>query len=106
MQMADVTYDAGDPAMVNKKKSSNQLKAEGDDHYLHTVLSTYEGRAFIWRTLGLCQVFGSSWTGDERTYFYEGKRSVGLELIELIDKSDIYMIARMRDEAMQRETNG
>lgn len=99
-------YDAGDDKQVKQKKSAAQLKDEARHHYLTTTLSTYEGRATLWEILSLCGIYKSSFTGDERTYFYEGKRRIGLDLIEKIEAADPHSMARIRDEAIQRDIDG
>jgi hypothetical protein len=102
----DSKYDAGDEKHVAKAKSKRQLKKEADDHFLTSVLSTYEGRAVIWRLLSECGVFRSSFTGDTDTYFFEGKRSIGLDIINMIADVDPHGFSQIRDEAVQREIDG
>lgn len=51
---------------------------------LRSVLSTPAGRRFYWRlTDGQCEVMSGSFRGEDthETAYYEGRRSVGRELI-------------------------
>lgn len=103
--MAD--YDAGDPKLVEKKKKKYKLKKETDHEYLRSVLSKYEGRAFLWELLSKCGIYDVSFRGDNSlTFFNEGRRSVGLELIALIEEVEPFAISRIRDEAIERSIRG
>jgi hypothetical protein len=105
-EQSEDSYDAGDEKIVAKAKSKRKRKQEADDHFLTTVLASYEGRAVIWRLISECGVFSSSFTGDVSTYFYEGKRSIGLDIISMIEAVDPHSMAKIRDEAVQREIDG
>jgi hypothetical protein len=99
-------YDAGDEEQVSKQKTTHRSKAETDDEYLRVVISTYEGRALVWRILALAGVFRSSFTGDVHTYYNEGKRGIGLEIIEILNTVDPQALVLMQDENIMRENNG
>lgn len=54
---------------------------------MKSVLSTVQGRRFVWGMLERCGVYSLSYTGDPtRTAFNEGMRNVGLLLIALLNE--------------------
>jgi hypothetical protein len=53
---------------------------------LRTVMSTRQGRRFVWRLLEMTGIYRSSYTGNADTYFREGARNVGLVLMHDIQE--------------------
>ena len=102
-RMAD--YDAGDEKQVKNKKSRTQRIEERQTEELKQVLSTYEGRSLLWRVLSMCRIYKDSFTGDNYTFYNEGKRSVGLDIITEIEQAEPHALAKMRDEAVERDLN-
>lgn len=96
----NVTYDAGDEAQVSKKKTKAQLRREKELEELRQVLSSRAGRSVIWRILGWCGVYDSSFTGNSTTFFNEGKRKIGQLLIEELAAADKRVYAKMQLEAV------
>ena len=70
---------------------------------LRVLLSNYGGRAFYWRLLGECGVYKRSFTGDNVTFFNEGKRHIGLWMMEELFTSCPEMFILMQSEALKRE---
>lgn len=66
----------------SKAKTPEQLQQEDD---LLQLMLSESGRRFIWRLLGECRVFQSTYTGDHHTFFKEGARSIGLFLMAEIN---------------------
>lgn len=101
--MTDIE-DVGDEDKVKVKKTKSVTKREKETEDLRAILNTYGGRAFIWRVLSDCGVFASSFTGDAaHTFYREGKRSVGLEIVRDIVKVDVNLYNKMQYEAVERE---
>lgn len=48
------------------------------------ILSTANGKRFLFWLINRTGVFAPCFTGDETTFFLEGKRSVGLEIYRLL----------------------
>ena len=95
--------DVGDPSYVDGKKNRFQLEKEGNEEYLRSTLESYKGRACLWNFLQICGMYDRGYTGDNRAYYNEGKRDVGLTI-----KSDIETVApnafvKMMMEASERE---
>jgi hypothetical protein len=69
------------------------------------ILSTKSGRRFFWRYIGDCGVFRSSFTGSSDTFFKEGMRIVGLNLLSDINDADPKAYALMMSENSEGDTN-
>jgi hypothetical protein len=102
----DKTFDASNPNEVKKRKTKAQLKREREIEEFKQILSTYGGRAYVWRLLELCGVYRTSFTGNSTTFLNEGKRQIGLHVIEDIFASDPHAYAQIRIEAEERNKNG
>ena len=96
-------YDAGDVGQVQKRKTKAQIYKEQNNEDLKNILSSAGGRRFLWKMLEECGVYKISFTGDDRTIFNEGKRQIGLRLIEDIFDASPNSYAEMRLEAIQRK---
>ena len=59
------------------------------------VAETEYGKEVIWEILGMCNIYGESFTGNSQTFFLEGKRSVGLEFLQLLEDSDPTLYPRL-----------
>lgn len=57
-----------------------------DQNSLTSILKSKEGRWFLMRLLDATGVNSSSFTGNSTTFFNEGKRQVGLELLARIQE--------------------
>lgn len=75
---------------------------------LHAMLSTYGGRAFMWRLLEQCHVYKSAIGEANDVFRFEGKRDIGLwALGELFTaKPDTYTIMRSEADARDQLTGG
>jgi len=95
-------YDAGDEGAVKKKKTKAQIRKEQDKEDLHNILLSPGGRRFLWKVLEECGVYKISFTGNSHTFFNEGKRQIGLNLIADIFDADPNAYVEMRLEATTR----
>lgn len=57
-----------------------------DKDALDWVMSTPQGRRFMWNTLASCRVYSTTFAGEatHSTAYNEGARSVGLQLLSAI----------------------
>lgn len=55
---------------------------------IRTLAKDPVGREFIWTVLSMCGIYHNQFSGNSTTFFLEGKRAVGLELIELLGDAD------------------
>jgi hypothetical protein len=63
------------------------------------ILSSRQGRRFLWRYLERCGVFKTSFDGTSRTYFNEGERNIGLKLLADVNEANIEAYVTMMKEA-------
>ncbi len=81
--------DTGNPRDVKRRKTKAQLQRERETEELRKLLEYPIMRAFVWRLLEQCGVYHTSFTGEgATTFFNEGKRQVGLWMLEEIFASD------------------
>ena len=70
----------------------NKTEDEKQHDYLlgcmREVLKSRQGQKVIWHILGMCQLYSESFTGNSTTFYNEGKRSVGLELLQMLEDTD------------------
>lgn len=93
--------NAADPKQVEKAKSEENRIENRSREDLKAVVSTVNGRRFIWKYLDLCGIYKTTFTGGSETFFLEGKRAVGLTLLkDVIDASPETFIV------MQKENQG
>jgi hypothetical protein len=100
--------DTGDEKEVKLKKAAHTLAREKELAELYEVLSSYGGRAFIWRLLGQCGVYSTASGECKDVFRFEGKRDIGLWVLEELftAKPDTYTIMRNEAEARDMQMRG
>ena len=91
-------YDAGDHAHVSERQKKRRLRAERADADLLWLMTQREGRRFVWRLLQSCHLYETSFTGTSATFFREGERNVGLQVLADITRLCPDLYARMVGE--------
>lgn len=94
-------YDAGDRAHVADRQRRRRFAAEREDSDLVWLMNQREGRRFVWRLLKACHLYESSFTGDNATFFREGERNVGLQILADIVRLCPELHARMFSESQE-----
>lgn len=100
--MSDSPEDVGEEVQVTTRKVSSKKKREVELIELKEMLSTYAGRAFMWRLLSQCGVYRTSFTGNSTTFFNEGKRQIGLWALDEVMEADKQAFYAMQSEAVER----
>ncbi len=95
-----MTFNPHDPEQVAQAEKRANAKAMQADNDLKFLLSSKQGRRFLWKQLEFCRVFSTSFTGNSQTFFNEGMRNVGLKLFNDILRAEPESFA-----VMQRESN-
>lgn len=82
-------------AEVRKKQREREVME------MQSILSTYAGRMVLWRLMSKCSIYGSSFVGEKplEMAHNEGKRAVGLEILNEVFTADPEAYTRMRAEA-------
>jgi hypothetical protein len=71
---------------------------------LSAILKTAEGRRFVWDLLGATRVMSSSFADTDRaTAFNEGRRSIGLELLDRVQRINVETYLQMTREFVSEE---
>lgn len=73
-----------------KRKEENEDKRERkqiNSDYA-TTFNSIHGRRVLNHLLGLCGIYSNSFTGNSTTFFNEGKRDIGLRILERIMEAD------------------
>lgn len=96
-------FDAGDEVSVSKRKTKVQLKKEKEIEALRQVLSTRAGLDVVWKILEFCNIYDPSFTGNSQTFFNEGKRYIGLEILRYLDQVDPRAYALMKLNRLDEE---
>jgi hypothetical protein len=52
------------------------------------LLKTRFGRDFVWHVLSLADLYGSQFSGNSTTFYNEGRRSVGIDVLQLLEDAD------------------
>lgn len=88
------------------EKRANRLKEQACND-MRQILSTPEGRRFIWGLLGFCRINESSYDpSGSKVYFQEGIRNVGLKVLADVHNANADAYVTMMKEAKGRKDNG
>ena len=93
--------NAADPKQVKKAKQRDRHAAYRNQADLEWVLSTVQGRRFLWEELSECGVFTTSFVPGQADYtaFNEGQRQRGLKLLLRIQGVNPTLYHTMATEA-------
>ena len=87
MMYKSITEDDGRQAIIQKLMLQELHRL--DQGSLMSLLKNKEGRWFLMRLLDATGINANSFTGNSHTFFNEGKRQVGLELLARIQELGI-----------------
>lgn len=82
------------PDILNVKqriKNQQAIEEKEDQQLLSDIRETFKSPAslrVLERILSSCDIYSDTFTGNSHTYFFEGKRSIGLEILEMVMKAD------------------
>lgn len=79
---------------------AQQSALEQADKDLKEVLASAAGRRVLARLIDGSGVFLRSFTGNSETFYREGRRSVGLDLVEHVERVIPGTFAKMQAEAL------
>ena len=78
--------NASDPQQIAEIEGKAKRKQSQDNLDLLWVMSSPEGRRFVWRILEGAGLYRLSYTGNSETFFNEGQRNIGLKLLSELQK--------------------
>ena len=86
---------------MSEKENLKKTKAS-----IQTVLKTEQGKDFVWEILSLCGIYDNQFTGNSGTFFNEGRRSVGIDIIQtMLNEADPTIYPRLLLERARLEDN-
>lgn len=99
--------NAADPDQVKEADSKSRHKRDTEVKDMHFLLSSVEGRRFLWKYLGIAKINSTSFrlNPHEMAYF-EGKRSVGLQIMADIMEAHPEAYIQMMKEAGEAAKKG
>ena len=98
--------NAADAEQVKKAALTEKQKSIQAANDLKYVLSSRQGRRFIWRVLCYCKMFESIWRQSAEIHKLAGMQEVGLFLTGEIVKVDDEAYFTMMRESKQEAENG
>lgn len=98
MEQKPYVKNTSNESEVRSAHIKEKLKQESYENQLKFILQSEQGRAIIWKILGDCGIFKSSFTGSSETFFLEGKRSIGLSLLADLMRVDPNAFIKMQQE--------
>lgn len=100
-----MSYNASEKTSVDKKKTEVGRQRKNDEDVVQQLLSTSNGRSWMWRLLERCHIFDicADMDNPNSTYFQLGERNIGNILLSNVMRAapDLYMI--MAKEAKENE---
>lgn len=92
-------FDPSDLEEAHKRQAESAKRLRDRDlGDIRKVLSSMEGRRFIWRLMSSCGVFHGSFTGNSTTFFNEGRRDIGLLVLRDLMEAKPDAFAHMQRE--------
>lgn len=79
--------NAASERQVSEAAFKEKIGKDKELDEIRCVLSTPQGKRFVWRYLEKCGVFKTSFTGSSETFFLEGRRDIGLALLAEVCES-------------------
>lgn len=92
-----------------KRLENEKLEREILLNDVRHVLSSVQGRRFVWMILDMAGVYRSSFTGNSSTFFNEGARNIGLRVLsDVMDaKPEAFLQMQQEDKKRkERKSNG
>lgn len=71
-----------------RKKTAEEQEYDILKQNFKKLLETETGQSIIWHVLSFCNLYGESFTGDSQTFYMEGKRAIGLEILQFMEDAD------------------
>lgn len=90
--------------MQEKRLRKEQLELELESPDLQAVLDLPQGRKFLWWLLGKTGLYRTSFTGNSATFYNEGRRDIGIAILNEILTVDPEAYIRMQAENLRAKT--
>jgi len=97
--------NAADAEQVQAAGRKERFRNKQELEDVRTILELPAGRRFVWRYLEKAGIFETSFTGNNTTFFNEGRRDIGLKLLADVMQAKPEAYVQMAQEAEKREVN-
>ena len=97
--------NAADEAQVKRSVEREKSVRERELMDLKILLSSPEGRRFIWRLMGKAKVFESVWEQSAKIHYNAGQQDFGHFLMAEVVEADQKALFLMMQESKKKEEN-
>ena len=87
-QQKALVANASDEAQIKNAKEKIKFGRDLEISDMKFLLSSIQGRRFLWRCLSECGIYQSSFRTSSEIYYLEGQRSIGLMILKDIHETD------------------
>lgn len=97
----ELPFDASNETQVRQRSLAAKRREKADRDILTGLMSSPDGRAWLWSLLAQCHIYQTSFDPDPHVAaFKEGERNIGLWLVQAINRTcpDL-MIQAMKERA-------
>lgn len=96
--------NTGDEAAVREAQRRAKEDLDKETIELQDLLNNYKFRKYLWNKMSACGIFDGGFTGDPYlTQYNEGKRVIGLSILQEVLTAAPRQFTLMQSEAQQRE---
>jgi hypothetical protein len=93
-----LVQNAASKKQVESADGKERRQRERELNELRVVMSSAEGRRFLWRLMARCKTFASVYDTSARIHYNSGQQDIGHFLLAEIDQADPEMFFKMRNE--------
>jgi hypothetical protein len=96
-----IVRNAADEGQLKEAGERQEGKREQEQNDLAFVMSTVQGRRFLWRVIKQCKTFSPVWENSARIHYNAGQHEVGIWLWNELEASNAKALLQMYEEAMK-----
>ncbi len=99
------TFDATDPAAEANAKRDAARQAREDSDVLRLLMHSKQGRAWLYRFLSKCNIYGDTFSGEEThtSAFKQGQENIGKQLMLETQAASVDLYMKMIKEQQDEE---
>lgn len=101
-QQQPFVKNAASKKQVDSAEAKERRQRDGELQDLRVVMSTGEGRRFMWRLMAKCRAFTSIHENSAKIHYNSGQQDLGFFLLNEIDEADPEMFFKMRNENIKK----
>lgn len=94
-----------DEGQVKNAEKKSKFRRDQELSDIKSVLSTEEGKRFIWRILSKCKAFSSVWEASAKIHYNSGQQDLGHYIMSEIIDADEQLLFTMMKNNLKSERN-